>query len=199
MAERPHSTFNNILTRLCAGFPNQWDKFVSQAVFAMRVRKHSVTGYSPFYLVYGVEPRIPADHLPIDLNDFSGLEDPDDWTARELESLGQARAAALFRSESQKKKSIQRYGEKNSIRENKFQIGEYVKRKNHTKQKFQTQFHGPFIITDIGPNDTYHLMYPNGRAYEAPVHFDDLASYVSKDTEVFHTSTGVHQVDGNSF
>ena len=102
---------------------------------------------------------------------------------------------ALFRSESQRKKSIQRYGDKNNIRETKFKIGEYVKRKNHTKTKFQTQFHGPFIVIETGPNDTYKIMYPNGKVYESLVHHDDLASYSSPETDVYHTPTGVHDAN----
>jgi hypothetical protein len=195
MAERPHSTFNNILTRLCAGFPNQWDKFVPQAVLAMRVRIHSVTGFSPYFLAYGLQPRLPGDHLPFDLHDFSGLDDPHEWTARELESLGQARAAAHFRSLSQKNRTIDRYNNQNNVTGHKFQLGEYVKRKNHTKSKFQTHFHGPFIIMEIGPNDTYRIMYPNGKMYESLVHHDDLAEYNSTETDIYHTPTGVHGVD----
>ena len=41
------------------------------AVFACRVQKHCTMGYSPYFLVYGVEPKLPGDYLPpfIEINE----------------------------------------------------------------------------------------------------------------------------------
>ncbi|KAE8217789.1 hypothetical protein CF326_g9340, partial [Tilletia indica] len=50
------------LTRLLVGKPTRlWDRYLSQTLFACRVRTHSTSGYSPFTLVYGVDPRLPDD------------------------------------------------------------------------------------------------------------------------------------------
>ncbi|PVU91961.1 hypothetical protein BB561_004098 [Smittium simulii] len=48
------------------------------AVWATRVRPHSVTKISPYFLVYGQEPRIPGDPLPPEritneLSDFESI------------------------------------------------------------------------------------------------------------------------------
>jgi hypothetical protein len=32
-----------------------------QAVFAIRIRLHSTSKYSPFFLLFGVDPRLPGD------------------------------------------------------------------------------------------------------------------------------------------
>ena len=46
-----------------------WDKFIPTALAAFRFSPSDTTGESPFYLLYGREPRLPLDCsllLPID-------------------------------------------------------------------------------------------------------------------------------------
>ncbi|PBK61975.1 hypothetical protein ARMSODRAFT_849402, partial [Armillaria solidipes] len=38
-----------------------WHKYIDIAVFADRVTTSSVTGYTPYYLLHGVEPLLPMD------------------------------------------------------------------------------------------------------------------------------------------
>ena len=59
-AERYNQTLGTILTKLTRGAVRKWDQFLTEAVFATRVRVHRVTGYTPFELLYGVKPRVPG-------------------------------------------------------------------------------------------------------------------------------------------
>ncbi len=79
------------------------NEYLSQTIFAIRVRTHAVTRKSPFYLLYGVEPHLPGDTSPpresmepLDLLEIN--EKKKVFTIRELEALGQDRAASYFRS-----------------------------------------------------------------------------------------------------
>ncbi|KAH9266360.1 hypothetical protein BASA83_010597 [Batrachochytrium salamandrivorans] len=65
MVERMHATMGHAITTLTQGRPDRWDEYLQQTVFALRVRKHAVTKQSPFYLLYGVHPRLPGDDGPI--------------------------------------------------------------------------------------------------------------------------------------
>jgi hypothetical protein len=177
--ERPHATFNSILSKLCQGYPERWSRFVSRAVLAMRTRIHSTTGYSPFYLVYGLEPRLPGDSPPVDLFDFPEQLDVEEFTRRELESLGVARGIAYEKTQEQAERMKSRYDNDNNVSNHRFVIGEFVKMKNHNRTKFQGRWVGPYIIASIGPNDSYRLLHPNGRAMEDPIHHDELAEYKS--------------------
>ena len=179
LGERPHQTFNGILSRMCQGDPDRWTKFVTRAVFAMRVRVHSTTGHSPFYLVYGVEPRLPGDSPPVDLYEFPANFDVEEYTNRELESLGVARGLAHLRTQEQADRMAQRYDTDNNVTGHRFQIGEFVKVFNHNRTKFQNKWLGPFIIAGIGPNDSYRLLTAAGKALEDPVHHDSIAEYRS--------------------
>ena len=94
LVERMHRTLNHAITTLSHSNPERWDEFLLQAVFSLRVRTHAVTGYSPFYLLYGVEPRLPGDKSPFDsflapLDEFERREQRLEFTARELDHLGQ--------------------------------------------------------------------------------------------------------------
>ncbi|KAG1244868.1 hypothetical protein G6F68_015271 [Rhizopus microsporus] len=110
--ERLNGILKSMLRKYVHGAIHIWDQFVDAALFATRVRKHRSAGFSPFYLVYGREPRLPGDELRPYLATRIA-QDPRtiaEHTARELESLGQIRAAAQKRmeavSESDKRKNM---------------------------------------------------------------------------------------------
>ena len=51
-----------MLTKYLLGKPTKmWDLYLDQALFACRVRTHSITETSPYYLVYGKHPRLVGD------------------------------------------------------------------------------------------------------------------------------------------
>jgi hypothetical protein len=103
--ERMHRDLNAILTKLCMGEAGKWDLYISQAEFVLNSRKSDATGFSPFYLAHGLDPRIPGDELPIippgSVYDFNDAEDVAMYTSKELAILGQNRAAALQRLKTQ--------------------------------------------------------------------------------------------------
>ena len=66
MVERMHAMVGHAITTLSSGKPERWDEYLPQSIFAIRVRKHAVTKHSPFYLLYGVHPRIPGDTNPLE-------------------------------------------------------------------------------------------------------------------------------------
>ncbi|KAL7320105.1 hypothetical protein PS15m_000023 [Mucor circinelloides] len=88
-----------MLRKYVNGAIHRWDDFVNAALWASRIRMHSTTGFSPYYLVYGREPRLPGDVLRPYITKEMLLDKRTvaDLTSRELELLGQHRAAAEFR------------------------------------------------------------------------------------------------------
>lgn len=49
------------MIKACEGQPKQWPTHVYHAFFADRVTISKSTGYSPFFLLYGVNPILPFD------------------------------------------------------------------------------------------------------------------------------------------
>ncbi|OBZ80202.1 Transposon Ty3-I Gag-Pol polyprotein, partial [Choanephora cucurbitarum] len=97
--ERFNDVIKTMLRKYVNGALHRWDDFVNAALWASRIRVHTTTGFSPFYLTYGREPRLPGDPLLpyIDKKTFDDKRTVADITSRELASLGQHRAAAEFR------------------------------------------------------------------------------------------------------
>ena len=140
--ERMHRSLNEILTKLCAGDRRRWDFYLPQAVLALNIRRSNATGYSPFYLCHGFEPRLPGDTLPAippNAFDLNNELDVAELTAKELARLGQNRAAALHRLRAQADVMKSRYdAQLKSIDDGHcYKIGILVKLKNHRATKFQ--------------------------------------------------------------
>jgi hypothetical protein len=126
--------------------------------------------------MFGVEPYLPMDtQPPLPLFD---LQDPDEvagFTIRELNRLGLHRAAALKQSMEQARKMKERYdADTNPNIPRPLEIGEFVRRRNHTKGKFELRWTGPFIVIGIGANESYRLQDLQGRPVLSPVNRNDL-------------------------
>ena len=174
MVERVNGVLGAILTKMTLGTREKWDQFVEPAVFVLNARTHSVTGYSPFYLVYGINPRLPGDIFPPCIFSRKSDNDLSLQTYRELTRLVQHRALALKNSQENAKK----YAAIDSDFKQ-FQVGEFVKLKNFTTQKLQFRWIGPFIIEAIGPHNTYYLKKADGSAVKNAYNGVHLAPWKS--------------------
>jgi hypothetical protein len=47
--------------KACEGSPSKWPDLLPHALFADRITTSSVTGFSPYQLLYGVDPLLPFD------------------------------------------------------------------------------------------------------------------------------------------
>jgi hypothetical protein len=184
--ERMHRTLGDILTKLCRGVPERWDVYVHQALLALRSRTHAVTGSSPFYLLYGVEPRLPSDPAPPREYNARDWNDMAAWTARSLDEVGQVRAAAYIRSQRQAVRMKAQHDKDPTVRPSTYAVGEYVKMKHHDKKKFEFVWVGPYIVVEVHPADTYLLMKPDGTRLSSRVNGDHLAPYAGAQRHVFY-------------
>ena len=61
--ERFNRTFKETLTKYIQNQPEQWENHVGDTLAAHRISVSSVTGFTPFYLLYGRHPRAPLTRL----------------------------------------------------------------------------------------------------------------------------------------
>jgi transposase InsO family protein len=61
VVERGHFTIREAIIKACDGNISKWPDLVHHAFFADRVTVRKATGFSPYYLLYGVDPVLPLD------------------------------------------------------------------------------------------------------------------------------------------
>lgn len=178
MVERMHGPLKHALATLADDQPERWDEFVPQALFALRVRDHSTTGYSPFFLMYGVQPRLPIDPTPprtimAPLSELERKVESAEGVIRELEELGLARQSANVRSELQAELMLERNEE--DAAPHAFEVGDWVKMKKPNRTSLEPRWIGPFMVVKLGHQGTYWLLTARGSWHPNPVNQARLA------------------------
>ncbi|KAG2195271.1 hypothetical protein INT47_005046 [Mucor saturninus] len=190
-AERFNGVIKQMLRKYTNGALHRWDDFVQAALWACRIRVHSTTGFSPFYLTYGREPRLPGDVLQpyIDKTTFADPRTVADFTSRELTDLGQHRAAAEFRLKAMGEKDKQRWD--SAIKKLSFEPGDMVLLTHEGRYGLEPRFKGPFIVVESFPDyGTYKLQTLAGEPLKSLVHVDRLRpAHGERPTEPWYNPT----------
>ena len=158
--ERFNGLFGRMLTRFTYTDVRSWDQFVDQALFACRVRIHKATGKSPFFMVYGREPKIPGDTVRPLLN----LEGDREFTLKarmeELEQLGLEREEAREKIRHEQELLVRNFEDR--VEHFAFYPGDFVLLAVANPTKFKNNFEGPYAVIRRGPMGTYQLLKPDG-------------------------------------
>lgn len=182
--ERFNGIIKPMLRKYVNGAIHRWDDFLDASLWACRIRTHTATGFSPFYLTYGRDPRIPGDPLRpyIDVETAKDPRTIADFTSRELEALGQYRAAAEFRLEAMAEKDKSKWDA--AIRPLDFEPGDTVLMTNEGAYGLEPKWKGPYIVVASYPEyGTYKLETLQGRPLDSLVHVDRLKlAHTSNDT-----------------
>lgn len=70
--ERINRTLLNMLNKTTNNRPHDWDVVLPWVVYAYNTADHSVTGFSPYFLLFGRSPRLPID-LTLDQTDLRAV------------------------------------------------------------------------------------------------------------------------------
>ncbi|CAF4741665.1 unnamed protein product [Rotaria sp. Silwood1] len=160
---------------------NQLDEYVDRALFACRIRQHHATGKTPFYMVYGVEAKLPGDELIPIIHD----DEQNNVTNRvqQINQLLQQRDTVHERLNSNANKMKQYYDRhlKNQVDE--LHENDWVLIHNENRKKFHPHWMGPYKIRKICPLGTYQLENVQGQIKLDLVHRDMLKrAYVNPRT-----------------
>ncbi|OMJ28601.1 Retrovirus-related Pol polyprotein from transposon [Smittium culicis] len=170
--ERANGVIGRALTKLSQNHKTKWDLFLDQAVWATRVRQHSVTKVSPYFLVYGIDPRLPGDQINPFLSHDYNQTNAIDETSKRLITVTNARIDAREEQLTAANKMKAQYNK--NANETKYPLGSWVLIKNETKKKLDPNFLGPFKVVYYGPFHTYKLETVNGMQLKTLVNHNRL-------------------------
>lgn len=81
--ERFNSTLERMISMFVSQHQTDWDEFMPQLLFAYRRTIHRSTGDTPYYLLYGRDPRCPTDaSLHVTLHEDDQPMTPATWKHR---------------------------------------------------------------------------------------------------------------------
>ena len=174
--ERTNGILKQMLRKFAHGEIHRWDQFVQPAVFACRVCKHRTHGYSPYFLVYGVDPKLPGDILP----PFLQVKEQElqesavaKGRAREVRHLRQARMLAEQKLTANAAKDKAKWDA--ILKPQKFSVGDHVLMRHENRLSLEYNWKGPFQVIAVNlDTDVYQLQDLYGQLYRSWVHTDRL-------------------------
>lgn len=185
-AERTNGIIKQMIRKYVNGQIHRWDEFIRPAIFACRIRKHRTTGFSPYYLVYGQEPKIPGDELPPFLLSSTAATDTNTEVivkgrVPEVKELRKARLLAQQRLNDNAARDKQRWD--SMMKPQVFAIGDYVLLRHENKLSLEYNWKGPYkILARNLDTHIYQIQDLHNNTYSSWVHTDRLRPIFMKST-----------------
>jgi len=154
-----------MITKYLYGKPvRMWDEYLTQSLFATRIRTHSITKQSPFFLLYGVQPRLRNEELvPYEAEN----------AIKRHEVANEARLIANH-------ELVEKAIKAGLVRDEQLQIkadipvGTYVLVREEALRKFRPKWFGPYKVIMSAPIGTYALQDCHGRVVKSLIHGNRL-------------------------
>lgn len=196
IVERRHLDVQESLMKTCNGNEKKWSDHIHSVFWAERITVSKATGYSPYYLVHGIEPA-----LPFDLEEATYLNPIIDSVMTSSELLA-IRARHLEKRPEEidrirkivadaRHKYAARFAEvnKNKIRDYNFAPGRLVLLRNSRIEKdlghkFKPRYLGPYAVIRRTDGGAYEIAELDGAIAKRKVAAYRLIPYFSRSDTV---------------
>ena len=175
--ERFHATLNSMLAKMVSENQRDWDDKLSAVAFAYRNSAQESTGFSPYYLMYGREARIPADIVYGPPGDgHPAYTSNSEFVADQQTKLREAFTLVREHLGTAAERRKDRYDMR--VRPKKYPAGTWVyclipRRRQNRSHKWQSFYEGPYlVIQEIG--EVNLLIQRSARSKPFVVHVDKL-------------------------
>ena len=109
--ERFNRTMHNLLRCLEDTQKKKWPEHIREMCFVYNCTPHASTGYSPFFLYFGMKPVLPIDNL-FNLVKGEDFEKMDDWVRNHHQRMLDAQRYARMRLEAKAEERRLRHNKK---------------------------------------------------------------------------------------
>lgn len=190
LVERFNGTLAQSLSHYVSSSQKDWDRYLNPVLFGYRISPSEVTGESPFFLLYGRQPRLQMDVSMLPPRDISASIA--DHRARVVENIEIAQRIA--------KENIQRaqqrmkdYHDLHAVPV-RFQVGDNVwvytpRNRKGLSKKLAHNWHGPYRIVQFLSPVHCILRALDNRRVSTTVHVSRLKHYFSPDTRPIRQPT----------
>ena len=188
--ERFHGTMHSMLAKLVSDNHRDWDEKLPAVAFAYRTSVQESSKFTPFFLMYGREARIPADLVYGSLPDTETVPNIPEFVEKQQDILREAYALTRQHLGSAARRRKNDYDLR--TRAQKFPSGSWVwvyvpRRKVGRYPKWQNHYQGPFlVIRQLGPVNYEVQRSPQSKPWV--VHVDKLKACHSSEKEVWLSS-----------
>ena len=175
LVERLNRTILSMLATTIKDHGEEWEHHLAKVCFAYNTSIHKSTGFTPFYLMYGRQARIPVDLI------YSTPE-PSDQShgeyARNLrQSLENAYSTARERLQTAAQRQKTNYDQR--IHGEPFKVGDLVYLHNPVvpkgkSRKLHCPWTGPFSVIKRISDNVYRIQDTNNKKKRQVIHFDRL-------------------------
>ncbi len=190
MVERFNRTLKDQLAKVLFHSAGEWDQYLSAVVLSFNATPHSSTGYSPFFLAHGREPRLPA-HMYLDSPSDGAVDTPQTYGSALVNRMETVFREVLDTSTDQRLKREYYFNRYEKFRP--FKVGDLVWMNDPTTQrrKLEPKWTGPYRVVTVDMAGVIYtvLNVRNVKAEPKVVHYERLKPYRSKWTEPALTST----------
>jgi hypothetical protein len=167
LKDRIYDDASNYATRWLAELPH--------VIWGLRTQVSSATGFSPFFLVYGLEVVLPTDvafrapHIQ-----FYEEGEAEQTLCVDLDSLEEQRLTAIMR-QARHDQQLRRYHDRN-VKETSFNVSDLVLKciRRPTTHKLSAPWERPFIVTEVISPSTYRLQWGDGQGVPNPWNVEHL-------------------------
>jgi hypothetical protein len=179
--ERGHGPIVKALVRACEGQVGNWPRLLPYALWADQTTHSSVTGFMPAELMYGQKPVMPTECM---IASWAALEWRNEMSReellaariRQLERRPEHVERATEKLRTARLRNKERFDRTHRIRPKKIEEGDWVlvydtslDNQYKAARKFAQRWFGPYVVTSVDNNGTYHLAELDGTRITVPV------------------------------
>jgi transposase InsO family protein len=180
MVERMNRTLGSMLRQFTAAKQDDWDECLPYCALAYNSSKHSSTSYSPNFLMFGRDFRVPLELILPTLDETADMQPNEtsiDHFVRRMQETFQL-AYSATRKNLQASTALQKHYYDRKQRPTQLKVGQAVwlynpRRKRGRTPKLDKPWEGPYVVVKIF-GDVICVIQRTPRAKQRIVHIDKL-------------------------